>query len=596
MGYNGQLSCQSCAYSLLGILGTAGYPYMAHLLEMERRISPFPVPPWIQIVATPLRGNQWWEELRGHPDRVFRDYIIAGIHSGFRLGFNYSGHKCKPASQNMQSATENPSVVQAYLDMEVALGRLLGPVQPQVVPRGTQISPFGVIPKTSQPGKWRLILNLSSPDGGSVNEGIEPELCSLQYFRLDEVVRYICTMEPGALIAKLDIEAAYRMVPVHPADRLLLGMQWDGSIFLDTRLPFGLRSAPKIFSAVADALQWVFRQNGVTWVGHYLDDYITVGPPSSPVCGDNLHHMLAVCQRLGVPVAKSKCAGPASTMVFLGFEIDTIGKTVKLPTPKLQRTLSLVKVWMGKKVCKRRELESLLGHLQHAATVVRPGRTFVRRLIELLSVAKSRSSWVRLNASTRSDLTWWATFMEDWNGVAMMPIYSKPSVRLESDASGSWGCGAKWGSRWLQWRWEGSSQDWEIAPKELLPILFAVAIWGSQWAGSLVECHCDNMAVVMVVNAGCCKDPMLMHLLRCLFFLAAHFSVTVKALHIPGVENIAADAISRNDLSRFMQATPEANPDPSPIPEQLVQLLARSRPDWTSSLWVQLFKDCCRLA
>ena len=147
-------------------------------------------------------------------------------------------------------------------------------------------------------------------------------------------------MEPGALIAKLDIDAAYRMVPVHPADRLLLGMQWDGSIFVDSRLPFGLRSAPKIFSAVADALQWVFRQNGVTWVGHYLDDYITVGPPSSPVCGNNLRHMLAVCQRLGVPVAKSKCAGPASTMVFLGFEIDTIGKTVKLPTPKLQRTLS----------------------------------------------------------------------------------------------------------------------------------------------------------------------------------------------------------------------------------------------------------------
>ena len=114
--------------------------------------------------------------------------------------------------------------------------------------------------------------------------------------------------------------------------------------------------------------------------------------------------------------------------------------------------ITLVKVWMGKKVCKRRELESLLGHLQHAATVVRPGRTFVRRLIELLSVAKSKNSWVRLNASTRSDLTWWATFMEDWNGVAMMPIYSKPSVRLESDASGSWGCGAKWESRWLQWR------------------------------------------------------------------------------------------------------------------------------------------------
>ena len=328
-------------------------------------------------------------------------------------------HSSKPSSRNMQSAIENPTVVLAYIDMEVALGRLLGPVHPEIVPRGTQLSPFGVIPKTSQPGKWRLILNLSSPDGGSVNEGIEPDLCSLQYFSLDEVVRYICTMDPGALLAKMDIDAVYRMVPVHPADRLLLGMQWNGSIFVDTRLPFGLRSATKIFSAVADALQWVFEQNGVTWVGHYLDDYITVGPPGSQ---DNLHRMLAVCQRLGVPVDESKCAGLALTIVFLGFEIDTMSRIIKLPAPKLQRTLALVKEWMGRKVCKRRELESLLGHLQHAATVVRPGRTFVRRLIELLSVAKSKGSWVRLNTSTRSDLAWWVTFMEGWNGVTMMPV------------------------------------------------------------------------------------------------------------------------------------------------------------------------------
>ena len=98
-----------------------------------------------------------------------------------------------------------------------------------------------------------------------------------------------------------------------------------------------------------------------------------------------------------------------------------------------------------------------------------------------------------------------------------------------------------------------------------------------------------------MINSGCCKDPTLMHLLRCLFFMAAHFSITVKAFHIPGVENIAADAISRNDLSRFMQATPEATPDPYPIPEKLVQMLVRLQPDWTSSLWAQLFKDCCRL-
>ena len=87
----------------------------------------------------------------------------------------------------------------------------------------------------------------------------------------------------GAQLAKLDIESAYRMIPVHPGDRLLLAVQWAGQMFFDTRLPFGLRLAPKIFTAVADALQWVMLKHGVSWVAHYLDDFITVGPPGLPL-------------------------------------------------------------------------------------------------------------------------------------------------------------------------------------------------------------------------------------------------------------------------------------------------------------------------
>ena len=138
-----------------------------------------------------------------------------------------------------------------------------------------------------------------------------------------------------------------------------------------------------------------------------------------------------------------------TTLHFLGFEISTIQRVVRLPE-KLQRTLALVREWVGRKSCKRRELESLLGHLQHAATVVRLGRTFVRRLIELPAVVRSTGRWLRLNTSIRGDLVWWLSFMEDWNGVAMMPNYSLPLISLETDASGSWGCGARWCPRWLQ--------------------------------------------------------------------------------------------------------------------------------------------------
>ena len=123
-------------------------------------------------------------------------------------------------------------------------------------PRGTQISPIGAIPKKkNQPGKWRLITDLSFPAGTSVNDAISKELSSLKYTSVDHLSSLILSEGKGAFLVKADIKAAYRMVPVHRDDQSLLGVLWDGRIYIDKMLLFGLHSAPIIFSAVADALQ-----------------------------------------------------------------------------------------------------------------------------------------------------------------------------------------------------------------------------------------------------------------------------------------------------------------------------------------------------
>jgi hypothetical protein len=128
------------------------YPYIQHLVEFERRRDTTSVPGWLQGVATPLIWREWDLELKDHPDPVFRHYILNGIWNGFRIGFD-RGVLCTPASSNIRSALDNASVVQEYLDKEVMLGRIVGPVSPEMVPVSTQLSPFGVIPKSNQPRK-----------------------------------------------------------------------------------------------------------------------------------------------------------------------------------------------------------------------------------------------------------------------------------------------------------------------------------------------------------------------------------------------------------------------------------------------------------
>ena len=117
---------------------------------------------------------------------------------------------------------------------------------------GIHWSPFGVIPKKNN--KWRLILNLSSPDGHSVNDGVQKKLASLSYM---SVIAEVLKKGRGTELAKLDVKHTYRNIPVHPKDRHLLGMFWEGEMLVDMVLPFWLRSAPLLFTAVADALQWV---------------------------------------------------------------------------------------------------------------------------------------------------------------------------------------------------------------------------------------------------------------------------------------------------------------------------------------------------
>ena len=325
-----------------------------------------------------------------------------------------------------------------------------------------------------------------------------------------------------------------------------MGIIWEGATFVDCCLPFGLRSTPKIFSAVADALAFVFGCYGLILQVHYLDDFLFLEPPcrtSSSV----IPLVSSVCSSLGVPLASNKTEGPATCLTFLGISVNSSRWELRLPDDKMELIYALIQVWSHRSSCHRRELESFLGHFSHAATIIRQGCPFLHDLFQLLSVARQLHYFVRLTRGAKADILWWLCFLQRWNGRSFFP-QSTPSVHIYTDAAGSIGCGGfQVKGHWFQLVWPGEVRR-SIAALELIPVVIAAIYWGCNWRSSMVCFHSDNEAVVKVLSKGSSKDSSLSHLMWCLALLAAFYGFHISAVHVPVSLNEAADALSQNNL------------------------------------------------
>lgn len=313
------------------------------------------------------------------------------------------------------------------------------------------------------------------------------------------------------------------MLPIHPDDQNLLGIQWDGEFYTDRAFPFGLRSAPKIFSAVADALQWILTNKGIWNLLHYLDDFIFVSK-SEEVAFANKHILLDTFTHLGVLLEPSKLEGPATCLTFLGIKVDSRTLQLRLSSEKLHRLKEQLATAVSKRWLSQHKLQSLTGLLQHATKVAHPGRPFLHQLYALEKVGSHPNHHIRLNSAAWADITWWYIFVERWNGLSIAWDLKQcnPNITVHSYS----------GNSWFQLEWPLKAKDFTIAIKELFPVVISAALFGKAWYGQLVEFKVDNIAVVHALQSTYCKEPHLMHLIWLLVFFAAHYNFWLSASHI----------------------------------------------------------------
>ena len=89
--------------------------------------------------------------------------------------------------------------------------------------------------------------------------------------------------------------------------------------------PFGLTSVRYIFTAIAGMVQWILTSHhGVDFLHHYLDDFLTLAPPASSVCYNNLQACIQLCSKRGLPLHPDNLEGPSTCLSILGIELDSV--------------------------------------------------------------------------------------------------------------------------------------------------------------------------------------------------------------------------------------------------------------------------------
>ena len=427
----------------------------------------------IPLPWTPIRPFILERELSNYPNKAFVRWLINNLRHGCAIG--YVGPQFTYFANNLHSASQQPEIIDTTLKDECRAGRILGPFRHPPLPNFCT-SGLGLVPKHD--GGWRIIYHLSAPHERSINDYIDPTEYSLSYCTIDDAYKIINTLGPGAVMSKIDLKNAFRLIPVRPKDWNLLGVCWRGQFYIDTCLPFGLRSAPHIFNELSTTIHWILQHSyGVQHLLHYLDDFFTAGPADSPVCARNLTAMLTLCDKINAPIKMSKVEGPTISLTFLGIQLNTITMEASILSEKKYELLHELHWMTHKDSCTKKELLSLIGKLSFCCKVLPAGRIFLRRMIDLSTSVTRLNHHIPLTTKAQLYIQWWINFLPRWSGKCLI-LSNKwtpsPTLHLYTDASGLHGWGAYWSGRWLQSSWTPAQQHMDITWKELFAIVSAV--------------------------------------------------------------------------------------------------------------------------
>ena len=504
-----------------------------------------------------------WQFVLEHGDK----FVLSVVEHGYRFMFRTRPPSARPLSAPFHGTPEQMAdLTRQLLDWQSS-----GVIEIDNADPSRRVSSllFPVPKKDTVEFRW-------CHDDRYLNDWLKPQ--SVKYETI-ESVRYMIRRRD--YLTSIDLKSAYSHIVIHPEHRHLLGFTAHGRWWRFRCLPFGVSSAPYVFTRVMRAVMRFLREQGIR-LAIYLDD-IVIMAASPELSRRHTQYVLDVLQGLGFVINLQKSSlEPSRTIQHLGVVIDAYRWQLTLPQSKL---LAIAKD--ARRILRANErheltvrmVAGLAGKLAAAAVAMPAARFRMRSLQRLVWFAlRHRVGWdgrVSLSATAQRDATW-CTLTKELRRCNHTPIrVVVPDAVLTTDASQTgWGAvldvtgkhlfgampvrkrtalGREPDRQWVaHGRWRDDEAHWTSNMRETTAITRAFM----HFRRRLLQCRSilfrtDNITAMSAINRcgsryahlGRAIEPVLRALLR--------HGIHARAIHLPGVMNEAADALSR--------LTPEVN-------------------------------------
>ena len=436
-------------------------------------------------------------------------------------------HPTPPIALNQEKSAALTAEIDKLLQKEA--------IRPVKASPGEFLSPIFLVPKAD--GSWRPVINLRD-----LNSHI-----TQHHFKMEGIRTVKGLMRKGDWLTKLDLKDAYLSVPMNQAHTHLLRFQWQSQTYQFDTLPFGLSSAPYVFTKLLKPVVAILRRLGIRVV-LYLDDMLIMAS-SKEEARAHLATAMHLLTALGFILNLDKSVlTPTQRVIFLGFCLDSRTMLISLPTPRIQSIQRLIRETLAQGQATILKLSQLLGSMvsTHPAVLAAPlhYRHLERAKITALKHSHNYNTVVTTSDNMRQDLTWWFQELPRHNGRSMQIV--QWDMVIESDAS-TLGWGASLNNTSTGGPWAPQERSHHINYLELLAAFLALKTFATNTYNKAILLRLDNVTAIAFLNRmGGTHSETLCSLAVHIWEWCLERNIFIHAEHLPWKLNVRADWHSRH--------------------------------------------------